>query len=353
MHIEHKKFFDIILKTNYKSFGDLINKIGNLIYSNDELSIPIADPLHVFKNMRARLLNHEIAVTLKNQEEPAIINITLIKKVLNLGPVLDDVSQIGKMRDVYPLKLFTFGNLAKLIDNELYPEALLFFPYCCWIAAIYSPKINLELRLFFVEIAFNLFYQMLTEIPLLQRMNINQRGTTTPVVFTEELYVIRNINTLVGFGVALIFGEDEMRMDALGTHLVENAIGIARQDSADPRWQRILSSFSHAEMRKRYAFKHGIKLHIQGRINDGGCKLPKTYESSLIEKNPEWRVENFIQSLYGCCKDDLREFCKDSLLQMIQQIKDISGELDLHEYSVNDAANSSIMARIISFTKMA
>ena len=192
---------------------------------------------------------------------------------------------------------------------------------------------------------------MLTEIPILQEMNINQRGTEAPVVFTEELYVIRNINTLVAFGVAFIFGDDEMRMDALGTHLVENSIGLARQDSSDPRWERILTSFSHAEMRKRFAFQHGIKLYVQGRLNDGGCKLPNAKSETLVRKNPEWRVENFIQCLFGCCRDDVRECCKDLLIEMIQEIKDIVGELDLHEYSCNDAANSSIMARIISFSK--
>ena len=351
LHEEHKIFFNTILNTNFQSFSDLISKIYNLLESNDDMSIPIADPLHVFKNIRARLLNHKIAVTIKNQEEAAFIDLELLKNVLNIGKVLDDTTQIGKMRDEYPLKLFTFGNIIKLVENELYPEALLFFPYCCWIASIYAINIDLELRFFLVELAFHLFYQMLTEIPILQEMNINQRGTEAPVVFTEELYVIRNINTLVAFGVAFIFGDDEMRMNALGTHLVENSIGLARQDSSDPRWERILTSFSHAEMRKRFAFQHGIKLYVQGRLNDGGCKLPNAKSETLVRKNPEWRVENFIQCLFGCCRDDVRECCKDLLIEMIQEIKDIVGELDLHEYSCNDAVNSSIMARIISFSK--
>lgn len=114
-------------------------------------------------------------------------------------------------------------------------------------------------------------------------------------------------------------------MDALGTHLVENA------------------------MRKRNAAHYGFKLHVQGRINDGGCKLPNPLDDKLISKHPDWRVENFIQYFYGSCKDDLREVCEDSLVQMIEQIKKVVGELDLHEYSVNEAANSAIMARIISF----
>lgn len=206
MHSEHKNFFNIISKMKYTSFADLIHKIYKVVNENDEITIPIADPLHVFKNIRARLLNHTIAITMKNESEPALIDIKQIKSILNIGKALDDDSQIGKMRDTYALRLFTFGNLIKLIENGFYPAALLFFPYCCWIAAIYTPNIDLELRFFFIEIAFHLFYKMLSEIPLLLSKNISQRGKDTPVVFTEEIFVIRNINTLVAFGLAMIFG---------------------------------------------------------------------------------------------------------------------------------------------------
>lgn len=55
---------------------------------------------------------------------------------------------------------------------------------------------------------------------------------------------------MVAFGIALMFGDERLRLDALGTHLVENNIGIARQTSFDPIWERILTTYCHAEMRK-------------------------------------------------------------------------------------------------------
>ena len=50
---------------------------------------------------------------------------------------------------------------------------------------------------------------MFTEIEEIKKLNIHQRGKET-VVFTEELYVIRILNSLVAFEVSLIFGEDKM-----------------------------------------------------------------------------------------------------------------------------------------------
>ena len=125
---------------------------------------------------------------------------------------------------------------------------------------------------------------MSQDVNLLLNMDICQRGFNSIVIFNEELYIIRMLNTLIAFGLALVFGDDAIRMDSLGRHLVENAIGIARQDSNDPRWTRIHTSFAHAEMRKRFSRKHGLKIHYQGRVYDGGCKISNNYEQKTIKR---------------------------------------------------------------------
>ena len=352
LHEEHKTFFEkYILGVSYSTFSSLLYCIYEKLESDENIYIPIADPLHVFKNIRARIINHTIAITTKNDKDPAIIEREKLKKILSIGKILEDETQIGKMRDSYAVNLFTFDNLIKLIESEYYEAVLLFFPFCCWIATIFSPNLDLELRLFFVELSYHIIFKLLQDVNLLLNMDISQRGSNNIVIFTEELYIIRMLNTLIAFGIALVFGDDTLRMDSLGTHLVENAIGIARQDSNDPRWTRIHTSFSHAEMRKRFSHKHGLKIHVQGRVNDGGCKISNNPEQKNIKKPPEWVVENFVQSLFGCCKDDLKELCKEQLNHLIGQVRHVVGELDTHEYSINDTANALIMARIISFNK--
>ena len=352
LHDEHKSFFEKhILGVSYTTFSSLLYSVMEKLEKDEDIYIPIADPLHVFKNLRARIINHSLAITLKNDKQPAIIELKRLKEILSLGKILDDETQIGKMRDSYAVNLFTFDNLIKLLEAEYYEAVLLFFPFCCWISTIFSPNLDLELRLFFIELSFQIIFKLLQDVHELLGMDIGQRGSSNIVIFTEELYIIRILNTLVAFGIALVFGEDNIRMDSLGTHLVENAIGIARQDSNDPRWTRILTSFAHAEMRKRFSNENGLKIHVQGRLNDGGCKISNESEIKLITKPPEWRVENFVQSLFGCCKDNLKDFCKEQLNQLIKQIRNAVDDLDTHEYSINEAANALIMARIISFNK--
>ena len=140
LHSKHKEFFEkYILGYNYNSFSDLVYHIYQSLIDNNELHVPIADPLHIFKNLRARLINHKLAITKRNDNDLAIVDINVIRSILNLKKVLDDETQIGKMRDSYAVKLFTLANIVKLIKHEQYSAALLFFPYCFWVAAIYSP----------------------------------------------------------------------------------------------------------------------------------------------------------------------------------------------------------------------
>ena len=93
---------------------------------------------------------------------------------------------------------------------------------------------------------------MFDEFPTLAKNGILQKGTES-VTIAEAHYIKRILNSLVAFGVVLIFGDERLRTDALGTHLVENSIGIARQTSFDPRWERILATYCHAEERKELA----------------------------------------------------------------------------------------------------
>lgn len=56
------------------------------------------------------------------------------------------------------------------------------------------------------------------------------------MTFVEPHYLIRLINTIISLGVSFVFSPEDLRVDSIGTHLVENAIGIARSNSFDTRW---------------------------------------------------------------------------------------------------------------------
>ena len=177
------------------------------------------------------------------------------------------------------------------------------------------------------------------------------------VTFATPQAAKRMLNTLAAFSLALTFSDENIRMDSLGTHLVENVIGIARATSSDPRYERIVATYTNAEMRKRAAARLGLTIHIPGRINQGGCKVDPDYQrgpkeaSQVVSKPDEWRVDDLLNLLHGVCLPDTCPGLQDEMNQFLGELESVADALDKHEYQVNDAANSGIMARLIAFKK--
>ena len=145
---------------------------------------------------------------------------------------------------------------------------------------------------------------------------------------------------------------DLIRSDGVGTHLVENSIGIARQSSNDPRSDRIISSYAHAEIRKKESSHHCLRLNVQGRINDGGCKINEITDvdnDDLISKPDSWSVSNIIQLFRGLCNPEITETMIGNLMIFTSELESFLPLVDQHFYDINQAVNNGILARLISF----
>lgn len=343
---EHSSFYSEFILGRSCNFLTLMRSIYAALSKKKDLWIPISDPLHVFKNMRARLLSHNI----KLYPGGPCTNIESLRTALALGPALNDESQLGKMRDGYVLALFTFDNVATLLKKGHYVHACFLFPFSCWIAVIFSTSIDLNFRLFLVELSFQIlsdWFDFYGELAVY----FKEKQESTEVTFCEPSYVKRMLNTLAAFGVSLIFGAENIRMDALGTHMVENAIGIARATSSDPRYERIVTTYTHGELRKSLARDLGLTLHVRGRINAGGCKVDPDYAmpQTLLSKPSNWKIDKILELMRGLCCDETSKALETKAAAFSSEIATLASCLDAHEYTVNDAANSSIIARLIKF----
>lgn len=140
----------------------------------------------------------------------------------------------------------------------------------------------------YMDYRFNVFFSsFFCQFRELKYKGVSERGgeNANILTFLETHYVVRLINTIVALGIALLFGPPDLRTDAIGTHLVENVIGIARSASFDQWRSRILASFAYAELRIILARNLGLELYISKRINQGGCK---------IHENDETMISNLI-----------------------------------------------------------
>ena len=137
-------------------------------------------------------------------------------------------------------------------------------------------------------------------------------------------------------------------MDSLGTHLVENMIGIARSTSSDPRWQVILSSFAHAELRKQLANKLNVTLYVSKRINQGGCKLNQNKEN-LIEKPEWWNAHDINYLLMSLCIPGFEESQTEHLNKFIKDLKFFAEKTAIKTVNSSEVSGSQILARLIKF----
>ena len=350
----HNDFYEQHLLGRTSNYGTLITSVWMWLCGDCQTFVPVSDPLHIFKNIRARFIASPISLF------PNCVptNIEAVQRVLSLGPVLDDATQLGKMRDNYTLALFTFANVSALIRAKEYTSAFLMLPFACWMAVLFSDRITLQLRLFLCELSFQLIAAYLEAFDDLKAHGVTQQKSDegAAITFTKSHYARRMLNTLCGFGVALQFGSDSIRMDSLGTHLVENAIGVARSTSADPRCTRIISTYARNELRKEIAERLGLTLYVQGRLNAGGCKIDpdsvmQQAHEELISKPGEWNVPDILTLARALCCPDTCTAMETEACQFANELDIVAASNIVELYEPNAAANCGILARLLEFHK--
>ena len=283
----HKAFYKKHLKGRTKNdFTVIIQKIHDALIQGE--TMPIADPLHFAKNIRGKLVDHDVAIALSRSENgntARTTNAMLLEEHLKLGQALTDISQVGRMRDIYVVRIFTLENVLRLLRANEYHAALLLFPYACLFTILYSENLSNSCRMMLVTLAYLSFRRLYKEAKSLvaAKIGVMPRYTKSAksVTIAEPIHFKRILHTCLAFGIALRFGPRNVRLDAIGTHLVENAIGTARSISNSPDFDAILTAFAKSEVRKAIARKYGISLYVPKRINDGGAKVDTLNEDGL------------------------------------------------------------------------
>ena len=353
LHREHAPFYKKYLKGKTKDdFNVARDKIHEALLQGEVM--PIADPLHFAKNLRGRILDHEVAVTLARDAVKPFAYTTSAKEleaVLCLGDPLTDVSQIGRMRDVYVVKLFTLDNVHKLLSKAKYHEAFLLFPYACIFTMLYSENLSNQSRVFLVNLAYYGFLRLYKEAKLLVKAKIGvysrYNKSAKSVAISEPIYFKRILHTCLAFGISLVFGPTNVRLDSIGTHLVENAIGLARTISNNPKFEAIISAFAKAELRKTLAAKYNLKLYIPRRINDGGAKV-NTLSEDGVKHDESWHAYNICAALLESASGFFNEDCE--FKAFVQGLRDFTDSVRMRSVNVpNCTANSAIMQRNFMF----
>ena len=248
----------------------------------DGTHLAISDLLHVVKRARGRYIDHKISIL--SACDTAATDYDKVCTVLDINMALCDKSHLGRMRDFYPIELFTMSNVVRLLDGKLYPDAFYFTVFTLLLLAIRGPFFNMELRLRVFNLVFLLLQEMMAELDRVNVPNskIMQRacGSCDMVTFGEMATLNRITCSIISYCCAFEVSPGMLRTDALGTHIVVQFIGNGRH-GGDSRLERILATFCQSTMRTVFPGTDNLTLSIPGRLKTAGFCLSTDGDFSI------------------------------------------------------------------------
>ena len=348
---EHEDFFQSYVSEWRCDFQFVVNKVYPLLLDNKAI-MPIADPLHFSKNLRGKILDHDVAVVLGDDNQAEVTNAQLINEVLDVGSALDDCSHLGRMRDFYVTTLFTLDNVCQLLRKECFSAAFMIFPYACIFTLLYADNLRNETSLKLAHLAYLALERLYSEAERLCKAKIGVCWRHVPkahaVTIAEAGYFQRMLHTCIAFGIVISYGPQFVRLDAVGTHLVENAIGIARTTSNSPDYDKIIAAFANGEVRKKIAGDLDLSIHVQRRINDGGAKID-TFTGHGIP-DPSWDPRDVVSVLHEACIPSLRHVSAAERDKFLVQLEQFVQDVQMKKLTTpSSVANALIVQRNFTF----
>ena len=346
---DHDQFFAQYVLSRRNDFNWLLTTLYRRLIDTD-MTMPISDPLHLAKNIRGKLLDHPVAVV--TDAVNVSVTATLLEDVLHLGSALTDTTRIGRMRDFYVTSMFRLENVSLLLKANEYAAAFLFLPYSCLFTLLYGANLSNHARLSLAHLAYVCFEKLFEEAEMLVATGhaaYKAGPNVDAITIAEPVYFKRLLHTALAFGIAIAFGPPHLRLEAIGTHLVENAIGIARSISNNTDYQRILSAFANSEMRKDLASELDLLLYVSKRINDGGAKI-NTLDDSGVCWPDHWYPRDIAQLLHESCKSGFTSQVGKELEQFLAELVCFTDEIEIRQlHEPSPTANGPIMGRNICY----
>ena len=310
--VSFDKIHDEWYREHIEKFGTFEEVLDHIITLDN---IPISDFLHLLKCSRSHILNHLVMLV---PDLLICLNIELMKENTDLDEALDDLSTSGRMKDAYPLAIFSWNTFIELINAGRYDACYYILPFIYMGTAI-REEINTEERISLLKAAYQIFKNILKTVELNEsnllfpaKFSAGSLGT----LFGSKNFLHRLINTCVGIAAGMRLGIDNLATQRISTHDLECFFG----------YMRLASSYNHS---KEEAFRACInsillrseatlinqQISIRTRDNKGGIIITGDMEC-IPSTNIDWYKLHHIVYLLLCEKnierDDL-SYLKESI----------------------------------------
>ena len=323
----------------------------------------ISDFLHLAKNARSRMINGSVTI---NPDGLKPFSAKDVNRVLHLDKALTDTSTIGKMKDIYPLQIFTLANFLKLVHTGELSSAFYLLPYAMWAEVLRNRFLSLQVRLDFLTFVIDIFAHHEECLRNLDHSRVSEKKNKTAPCqyFCSTTKCHRTMNTLLVL-VAQLRRHQNIALDRIGTHCLECNFGVVRLlCQYKHSWGRIWKSFSQLLLITDFMTILGSVINPRSRVSDAGIKLYEDQSNNIYIPCPNVRMrevfdtvnsmlshrcgsEDFGQAVLGEMMDPLAEF----LTYISALVTECShkGESTAKLWPGTEISNRTILSRLIAF----
>ena len=252
---EHRTQFNEFVKI-YKTegFRGLINMIQKNFKEKNKTYI-MTDMIHYGKNRRTQVILADLLIN-KN-----VVDISPLQNILKNSGSVTDLSSLSKLQDAFPIEMFNFDVVYKLINKEAWNLVLFMLPMSCWLEAALNTELDRNSRLFLIETAF-LIYMRIYEIQLENRVYDEMQ---------PQISLIRAMNSLAILYAAFDTDDDDFSFNRHTTTPQENFHGCIRGLlTNNDNYDVILRNIAKAALVYRYKRELDIPTTARTRISVGG-----------------------------------------------------------------------------------
>ena len=325
----------------------------------------VSDFLHVIKNARSRILAGPVTI---NPEGLSPFSAEDMNRVLQLGKALTDMSTVGKMKDIYPLQLFTLENFMKLVASGNFAMAFYVLPYALWVEVLRNPVLSQQTRIDLLAFVVDIFAHHHECLQHLDSDRVSQKKTRTVpcVYFCSTAKCYRMLNTVMIL-LRELYAYQNIALDRVGTHVLECNFGIIRLlCQYKHSWNRIWKSFSQLLLISDLTTILGSPITPRARVNDGGVKLHDSdtdlihIEAPNVRMREVYDVVNMLLAQRAGVNTFGREVLADVAPPVAELLRYLSalrrqcqqrGMTTPKLWLGSDISNGTIVARLIAFTK--
>ena len=325
----------------------------------------VSDLLHLLKNARARIINGNVTMNLDGMFS---FNAQDMESVLHLGKSLCDRSSTGKMRDQYPLEIFTVENFMKLLMGGHVNMAFFVLPYSLWNLAVRSPDVAVQMRmdlLSFVMEIFSFHEECLTNLN--QDVVSDHKRRDIPQYFCSLHHCRRVLNTLAITLMELRKSPTKLSLDRIGTHVLECQFGVIRMLCHYKHdWKRILRAFANSMLVTDIASLLGHDITVRARVNHGGVKISENslghvyFSTTTVNMREIYESVNVLLAQASGSQDfgySLVERMVPNIADFVNLLCDLMITLDncgggtAKIWNASEISHATIISRLITFCK--